>query len=153
MVKILSFLRCRPPSVPGFPDPVTLFDVDQSVLEIVEGRSGCNAVKPNQPANKAAWDLWYTCIAPGTYDAQYIYDVRNLLCIVINGGREIPTVLPSQAHGWRSVASGVEVHPSDTDEWPGSKACPTIRKSQWPRITQHLTIGEKLKVEIKLFNG
>ena len=155
MVKLLSFLRCRPPSWPGYPDPATLYDIDQVILEIVNGRSTCNATNPNIPIPGNVWDLSYTTIAPGIYDAVYQYDdsTPSRLCFVLNGGLEVPTVLPAFLHGWRSVASSVECHCGETDIWPGSKACLTIQTSQWPRITQHFTVGEKLKIEVKTFNG
>ena len=152
MVKLLSFLRCRPPSVLGFPDPVTLFDEQQRILESVEGRSTCNPSNPH-PDEPPAWDLIYTVVASGVYDAEFNYDAGGRLCFIINGGQEVPTVLPAFKHGWRSVADSIECHCSDTEDWPGSMACLTIRKSQWPRITQHFIIGEKLKIEIKIFNG
>jgi hypothetical protein len=135
----------------GFPDPVQLYDEEQAVLEIADGRSTCNPSNPH-PELPKAWDLTYTNILPGIYDAEYNYDSGNRLCFIIAGGQEVPTILPSFAHGWRSVASQVECHCSETEDWPGSKACLTIRKSQWLRITQHFSVGEKLKIEIKVFN-
>jgi hypothetical protein len=152
MVKLLSFVRCRPPSVPGFPDPVVFYDIDQTVLETAEGRSTCN---PKNPKNGEAseWDLKYAVVAPGVYNAEYNYDAGGRLCFIINGGHDIPTILPAARHSWKSFADGIECHCSDTEVWPGSAGCLTIRKSQWPRITQHCIIGEKIKIEIKNFNG
>jgi hypothetical protein len=155
--KILSFMRRRPPSDPpfGYSDPCTLLDGEGYALEKVDGRSTPNGFRLS---DHKPWDACFSCIAPGTYDAVYMFDSRGKLCFIINEGKEIPAVLPNANHEYRCVVSSAEVHagyaednpatPQNEDN-PGSMACCTIKKTQWQLITKHFKIGEKCKVEIK----
>jgi hypothetical protein len=156
-VKILSFLRRRPPSDPffGYSDPCTLIDETGKNIEKVEGRSSPNGFRLS---DRSPWDACFACIAPGMYDAVYTWDARGKLCFIVNGGKEIPGVLPNSNHEYRCVVSSAEVHagyaednpatPRNEDN-PGSMACCTIKPTQWQTITKHFKIGEKCKVEIK----
>ena len=158
-VKILSFLRRRPPSDPpmGYSDPCQLIDETGETIERVDGRSTPDGFRLS---DHKPWDACFGCAAPGIYDAIYTWDnsKKPRLCFVINGGKEIPAVLPNANHEYRCVVSSAEVHagyaednpatPLNEDN-PGSTACCTIKKTQWPKITCHFRIGEKLKVEIK----
>jgi len=158
-VKILSFIRRRPPSDPmfGYSDPCTLIDETGATIERVEGRSTPNG---KRLSDQMPWDACFGCIAPGIYNAVYTWDSskKPRLCFIINGGKEIPATMPNANHGYRCVVSSAECHagyaeddpntPQNEDN-PGSTACCTIKKTQWTTIAKHFKIGEKLKVEIK----
>lgn len=158
-VKILSFLRRRPPSDPffGYSDPCTLIDETGAIIEKVDGRSTPNGMRLS---DHKPWDACFGCIAPGIYDAIYMLDnsKKPRLCFIINGGKEIPAVLPNANHEYRCVVSSVECHSGysednpetpQNEDCPGSTACCTIRPTQWSKITSHFKVGEKLKLEIK----
>jgi hypothetical protein len=154
MQKLISFLRSSPPSSMGFGDTVTVYDCDMAVIRTFSGRSTPN---PFHPTNKTPWDLNYSCIQPGIYSGVFTRDAKNRLCIVINGGREIPAILPNPNHGYHHKITGAEIHSGFRDDdpntaanesWPGSAACCTIAPGQWDDFCKLFRAGETVKVEI-----
>jgi RHS repeat-associated protein len=84
-------------------------------------------------------------IAPGEF--QGVYGPRMLRKsypgILLNNGKEIPTVGPNPKQGGRCVSDQVEMHASliDTERW--SSACINIKASEAPKVWAILKPGEK----------
>lgn len=147
-MKIVSFIRQTPPSNYSlvFNDPVTVVNDDIQIGKTPFGRSMPNAIKPG---SGRIWDMAYGVIALGTYNAVCIQHEKHGKCLRIADGREIPAAMPNINHGMRHVVSGALVHSSDTETWPGSAACLTIKKSEWKAFIALFSIGETVKVEIR----
>jgi hypothetical protein len=155
-MKILSFIRRRPPSDPvfGYSDPCELI-IDDKIIEKVDGRSGPNG---RRPKDGKIWDLCYGMLALGIFRAKYQKDNSGRLCFVINDGNEVPAVLPNPNHDYRHVVTKAECHCGYREDDPttpqnedlaGSAACLVIRPSHWGRITQHVVEGEEVIIEIR----
>jgi len=147
-MKLILFIRQSPPSDPfyGFADLVTIFNDGTEIYRTPYGRTSPNAI---QPKTSKSWDIAYGIIALGMYDAVCIQNEKHGKCLLIAGGKEIPAAMPNVNHEMRHVVSGALVHPSDTDRWPGSAACLTIKKSEWEKFISHFEIGETVRVEIR----
>ena len=164
---ILSFLRRFPPGYgDGCPDPLTLFNTNQDgdVLDVYNARTTPDRYRL---VDRAPWDMAFGCVAPGTFDAELGYDANNRLCFILNGGGEIPAVLPNSNNGWRCVCKSIEIHPEymeddpgtpQDESWPGTRGCLVIQRSHWQRMLDKYfsdghggyRIGEKVKVELKV---
>ena len=146
-MKLISFLRQTPPSSTFvFNDPITVFNDGLELFKTPYGRSTPN---PEQPKTEKVWDSVYGIVALGIYDAVCVQDNVHGKCLLIAGGKEILAAMPNANHSMRHVVDGVLVHSSDTDTWPGSAACLTIKKSEWGSFISLFTIGEAVKVEIR----
>lgn len=136
MRKIISFVRCRPPSVNGYPDLCTVINVSSEVLGRYHGRSSPD---PRSLGGKI-WDIAFGLILPGSYPGRWGTDRKGRECIIINEGLAIPAALPNANHGWQHIVTGAEVHRGYREDDPatlqdeadpGSAACCTIKTSQW----------------------
>ena len=151
-MKIVDFLRREPPSnaIHSFPDSVSVIDIDGNTIYTTPfGRSTPNAFKPNLTSETKtnAWDAWYACVALGVYNGEVIEHEHHGKCIRLLG--EIETILPNpNQHNWH-VALGILVHKSDTNTWPGSAGCLTVRSSEWKGFISHFKVKERVKIQVR----
>lgn len=146
-MKTIRFIRRVSPSVEtGFPDYAFVFGDNNKILFSTQhARTTPNAFKPK---TTEAWDKVYGCIALGEHHGEIIQHDKYAKCVLIEGGKELPAILPNVNHDGRSVVAEMFIHSGYSDTWPGSAACLTIRKSEWENFIGIFSIGETVLIQI-----
>lgn len=150
MVKLISFIRTRPPSFPGYCDPVVVLDENGNHMDAFNGRS---TPLPIHPKTLKCWDITFGCVALGMYDGEWKLNSQNIYCIVVNEGKEIPSILPNLSCKYRCVVNNVGVYrgmyEDQADIISSSFTHLTIRPNQWDTFCSLFKADEKVKIEIR----
>jgi hypothetical protein len=151
MSKILFVKSKSTPDVPGFNDEIVIVVDNNPVFHLP--MSACpNEKKPVPGALYkdwlVPWDKYYSWVACTPTDQPLNWEYTKTEkhpdgCLLFNKGGAVSTRNPNPNQEDRKVAFSVEIHPSDSELWRGSKACFTVKKSLWPSFISLFTLGEK----------
>lgn len=130
------------PDEHGFCDFITLRE-DGVILNSSIGSGSPNPYRPT--SKQEHWTEAYGCIAPGIYPCETIADHHKFgRCVVINGGKAVPTRNPNPNHGGKMILTQGMVHAGGTGRnksWRGSGGCVTVSSFYWERFQIDLPDG------------
>lgn len=126
------------PATLGYNDRGTIVDNDSIILW-----HGSISAQPN-PDTKTRK---YGRLAYGEYSGQLIPAHPTFgRCILIENGRELPSLVPNSAHGNRNVMTEIFVHKGDQAQWRGSAGCITVPPISAIDFFCNFLEGEKMKI-------
>lgn len=89
----------------------------------------------------------YGRLAYGEYTGQLIANHQTFgQCVLIEGGRELPSLVPNSAHGNRNVMTEIFVHKGDQAQWRGSAGCITVPPASAADFFSNFEAGEPMKI-------
>lgn len=155
-MKTIDLMRSSTPENPeyGWGDHVAVYD---GTTVVHGGHASCcpNPYRVNRNGNPTPWRLCYGWIADGVYGAACMVHHKYGKCLLIEGGRRVPSRTPNPAHGGKMWLSELFVHSgalgSKRQDWRGSRGCPTIPPDEWVAFIDSFDIGEIASLQIRPF--
>jgi len=126
----------------GFLDFITLRN-DGVIITSCIGSGSPNPYRPT--AAQEHWKDSYGCLAPGLYPCETIDHPTRGRCVVINGGKAVPTRNPNPNHGGKKIMTMCMVHAGGkgrNKKWRGSGGCVTISPYYWEEFQNDLPDGK-----------
>lgn len=128
MIVTPVFIRQSMPDKPerGYGDIARVYHDDEIVFEC----EASTCPNPYTPKGKTRWQDAYTMVCCGVYSYTSTFRKQWGRCLAVNGGLDVPAVLPNNKHNGRCVAKGIFVHRGGSGSsdglWRGSAGCMTI---------------------------
>lgn len=114
--------------------------------------AGPCSVGPNPyvPSTGKPWYTKYGCIADGDYPLKVMIHRKYGKCLFVGNAKSLN---PNPTHGGEYKITEVFVHRAYSDEWPGSRACPTMRSAWWEAFKTIITAGEEGLLVVRTYPG
>lgn len=155
-MKTLKFLVSSTPDNPelGYGDHWEI-SIDGKIIDGGHGSTCPNPYKLNNQGLPIPWKLLYGWIAFGTYKAACVDHKKFGKCLMINGGKEVPSKTPNPAHGGQMILTELFVHRGAIDsvnkKWRGSRGCLTVAPDEWDRFIKNWETNESGMLIIEEF--
>lgn len=142
-MKTIIFTRQSTPEKPalGYGDRVTVggFTCEASTCP--------NPYKTLGAGRISNWRAHYALLAPVETTFECVDHPRFGKSLLVNNGRELPTINPNRNHESRNVATEIFVHcgglHSVNKNWRGSAGCFTLPIDKWSDFIDLFTVGER----------
>lgn len=148
-MKVINLTRLSTPTNPefGYGDKVNVIENNTTLYDKISSTC-CNPYKVDGN-NHIPWEKVYALITKNNnLKGKVINHDKFGKCILINEGKEIPTVNENSTHNGRKVADEVFIHRSIDPKWCGSKACITIPPCDAQEFFGLFKIGEEVVINI-----
>lgn len=111
---------------------------------IINSSIGSGCPNPCTPNGRKRWYDRYGWIAPGIYPCETINHPIRGRCVVINGGKAIPSRNENPNHSGKKIITQTLVHgggKGKVKKWRGSAGCITISPYYWETFQKKLPDG------------
>jgi hypothetical protein len=151
MISILLDVRSSP-DVLGYKDRITVLKDDRELLYHGDWRGTPNPYKPKTDP-RVPWQNAYPWVADGEYSWAWYPSPKHGPCLLLENGDAVPTRLPNPEQGGKNFAKWIELHPGESDWWPGSAGCLTGPPADWPKFIVLFKEGDTGLITIRTLPG